>query len=402
MKGDIDLREIKLEKLRLSRRNLMMLAVAIVALLACALTWRYVTHPPRAWLVRWKLDRYLKKQAHTGNFKVDFAFPSKAEMAKPSISVVESAPKVGSRTGKTFDALREEYLSQKTAAVALERIIVRSETELKESAARLDALSKQVANAVSETNLPNVQSNVSTLQGRIESLRKAPSRRPEWREKEQAITPIEEDLWEFQRLFTEEAAVSQNAGNAALAKARAQFTDESEKKLTSASSYDAMYKAIGQELFVAKGLLASGNPEHRKQGVLLALAASRHATAHAVNGAVAGRICEGYVLPNLDLANDANRRSPFNEENLLRQCADIFERNYEFNNVVRTYQIFLDGVGAKNADRADWARSQIGQAHEQAGDAKQALQAYREIRNTNNYRNIFFRTVPRLEKQLKG
>ncbi len=53
-------------------------------------------------------------------------------------------------------------------------------------------------------------------------------------------------------------------------------------------------------------------------------------------------------------------------------------------------------------DRADWARSQIGLAYEQAGDAKHALQAYREIKNTNNFRNVFFRNVPRLEKQLKG
>src|SRR5205085_7095269 len=175
-------------------------------------------------------------------------------------------------------------------------------------------------------------------------------------------------------------------------------TQESEQKLSTAASYDAMYKIIGQELFVASGLLASGNPEHRRQGVLTSLSASRHASTYAVNGAVAARICEGYVLPNLDLANDTNRRSTFNEDNLLRQCANIFERNYEFNNVVRTYEIFLSGV--KNADRADWARSQIGQAYEQAGDSKHALQAYRQIQNTNNYRNIFVRAVPRLEKQL--
>jgi len=184
-----------------------------------------------------------------------------------------------------------------------------------------------------------------------------------------------------------------------LAKARAAFSDESERKIAGAPSYDGMYKVIGQELFVAKGLLASGNPEHRRQGVLAALSASRHASAYAMNGAVAARICEGYVLPNLDLANDTNRRSTFNEENLLRQCADIFERNYEFNNVVRTYQIFLDGV--KNADRADWARSQIGQAYERANDPKRAIQTYRQILNTNNYRVVFSRRVPQLEKQLQ-
>jgi hypothetical protein len=392
MKGDIDLRDIKLKKPKLSPRSLIAIATLVFTTVACIVTWRYLTHPPRPWLVRWKLDRYLKHEAHTGNFKVDFAFPPKSEMAKPKTARAEAPLKLGSRTGKTFEALREEYLSQKTAAVALERIVVHSETQLKESMAQLAALSKQGA---ADTNAANVEA----LRKRIATLQKAPSRRPEFSEKEQALAPIEDDLWEFQRSFAQGAATSQTSGNAALAKARAAFSDESERKVASASSYDVMYKIIGQELFVAKGLLASGNPEHRRQGVLTALGASRHASAYAMNGAVAARICEGYVLPNLDLANDTNRRSTFNEENLLRQCADIFERNYEFNNVVRTYQIFLDGV--KNAERADWARSQIGQAYEQANNPKLAIQAYRQIQNTNNYRNIFFRTVPRLEKQLQ-
>jgi hypothetical protein len=378
MKGDIDLRDIKLKKPKLSRRSLIVIATLVFTTVACIVTWRYLTHPPRPWLVRWKLDRYLKREAHTGAFKVDFAFPPKSEMAKPKTAPAEAPLKVGSRTGKTFEALREEYLSQKTAAVGLERIVVRSETQLKESMAQLDALSKPGA---ADTNAANAEANVAALRKRIAALEKAPSRRPEFREKEQALAPIEDDLWEFQRSFAEDAAASQTSGNAALAKARAAFIDESERKIASAPSYDGMYKIIGQELFVAKGLLASGNPEHRRQGVLMALSASRHASAYAMNGAVAARICEGYVLPNLDLANDT------------------FERNYEYNNVVRTYQIFLDGV--KNADRADWARSQIGQAYEQANQPKLALKAYRQIQNTNNYRNVFSRRIPQLEKELQ-
>ncbi len=399
MKGDIDLRDIKLKKPKLSRQSLIAIGVLVFTAAACVVTWRYLTHPPRPWLVRWKLDRYLKKEAHTGNFKVDFPFPSKAEMAKPKSSPTEAPPKVGSRTGKNFETLREEYLTQKTAAVALERIIVRSETQLKDAMAQLDALSKPITTAAGDTNISKAEAGITALRNRVAALQKAPSRRSEFQEKERTLAPIEDDLWEFQRSFAEEAATSQTAGNAALAAARAKFTDESERKAANAGSYDAMYKVIGQELFVAKGLLASGNPEHRRQGVLVALGASRHASAYAMNGAVAARICEGYLLPNLDLANDTNRRSTFNEENLLRQCADIFERNYEFNNVVRTYQVFLDTT--KNPDRRDWARSQIGQAYEQANDPRHALEAYRQIQNTNNYRNVFARTVPRLEKQLQ-
>src|SRR5204863_5445761 len=142
MKGDIDLRDIKLKKPKLSRRSLVAIATLAVSTAACIVTWRYLTHPPRPWLVRWKLDRYLKKESHASNFKVDFAFPPKSEMAKPKTTAAEAPLKVGSRTGKTFEALREEYLSQKTAAVALERIVVRSESQLKEATAQLNALTR--------------------------------------------------------------------------------------------------------------------------------------------------------------------------------------------------------------------------------------------------------------------
>lgn len=159
-----------------------------------------------------------------------------------------------------------------------------------------------------------------------------------------------------------------------------------------------MYKAIGQELFVARILLESKNVAHRREGIRVALAAAEHASDYAVNGAVSARIAEGYVLPNLDVASDENRRSMFNEDNLLRQCADIFQRNYEFNNVIRTYKIYLAGL---NPARADWVHERIGNAYEAAGEGR-ALSAYREIRDTNSFRNVFQRQIPNSRNRSKA
>jgi hypothetical protein len=156
-----------------------------------------------------------------------------------------------------------------------------------------------------------------------------------------------------------------------------------------------MYAAIGQELFVAKRLLKSGNPAHRRTAVTIALAAGRHALDYAMNGHVAARICEGYILPNIDLATDTNRRSAFNEESFLNQCANLFRRNNEFNNVVRTYQTYL--ASAKSPARIDWAWSQIAAAHEQGGDPKEAIAAIRQIRDTNTYSRLI-RRIPRLQQ----
>ena len=101
MRGDIDLREIKLKKVRFSRRNLTWLVVILAAAAAFFFTWRYLTHPPRPWLVRWKLDRYLRKEAHARTFKVDFPFPSKAEMAKSVQARTQAELTKGSRTGSS-------------------------------------------------------------------------------------------------------------------------------------------------------------------------------------------------------------------------------------------------------------------------------------------------------------
>ena len=399
MKGDIDLRDINLKKMRVSRRTWYALAAVAVLAGLSMLAWYRITHPPKAWLVRWRVDRYLKKESHASNFKIDFPFPSKAEMAKPAATAAAPAAPKGSRTGKSFEALREEYMTLKTAALVLDREVAGSEKQLKEATAELAALTKQVDEALpGATGAAGLPSSAAALRLRVPGLQKTAARRVEVDAKNEAIGPIEHDLWEFQRAFQAEAAGSATTGAAALVQARSQFTAETEKTMETAGSYDAMYQAIGQELFVAQRLLESGQPEHRRQGVTLALNASRQAANFAINGGLAARICDGYILPHLDLAIDTNRRSPFNEENLLGQCADIYRRNYEFNNVVRVYETYLETV--KTPARADWARSQIAMAYEQSNEPKKALAALREIRDTNAYRGTL-RAVPRLERQIK-
>lgn len=398
MKGDIDLREIDLKKMRFSRRTMWVAAAAVLVAAACWGTWRYVTHPPKPWYVRWRLNSYLKKESHASSFKVDFPFPSKAEMVKPKeVKQVEATK--GSRTAKDFDTLRDEYISLKTSALQLERNVARTEAEVKEKSAKLEALSKQLAEAQTATEAATdasaLQSNVTLLRAQIDAVRTNSSLRPELETKQQTLAPMVDDLWEFQRLFAIENAGGEGTNGAVLSKARAEFAAGIEQTMQAASSYESMYQAIGQELFVAKGLLKSGRPAHRRMGVTIAFTAARHALNSAMNGSVAARICEGYILPNIDLATDTNRRSTFSEQNFITQCADLFERNNEFNNVVRTYELYL--AGAKNPQQADWARSQMAAAYEQGGDPGQAIAMIRKIQDTNSYSRLV-RRIPRLEQ----
>ena len=275
---DIDLREIDLKKLRLSKRTWVLLATALVVIGGGALAWHHINHPPKPWLVRWRLNRYLAKEAHTGDFKVDFPFPSKAEMAKRSDSEPDRGPLRGSRTGKDFDTLRDEYLTEKTAELALARDIARGETRLTDRKSRLERLTRRSGGGATngEDNPSSlVESNITALRAEIANLEKTVARRPEVEAKETALAPMVDDLWEFQRAFAVETSGSASGSAAALAKARAQLVAGTTKKLNEASSYEAMYHAIGQELFVAKRLLESGNREHRREGVSIALTAAR-------------------------------------------------------------------------------------------------------------------------------
>lgn len=394
---DVDLREIDLKNLRLSRRKALWVAVVLVGTAAIAVGWWYVNHPPRPWLVRWKLDRYLARQARNGDFKTDFAFPSKAEMSKKPEP--ENVLSKGPRTSKDFETLRDEYLAEKTSALALQGQINRSENRLSEAQSRLSALTQQVASAEAANDANKAalaQSNVLVLRQQMSAWEKIVARRPELAAKEQSLVPVTDDLWDFQR--ARQPASNDGEGDAALSKARAELVANTERTLRSAPSYEAMYHAIGQELYVAEKLLDSENTAHRRQGVLLALAAARQALNDAVNGFVAARICEGYILPNLDLATDRNPRSTFNEDNLLAQCTDIFRRNEEVNNVVRTYEIAMNH--AKGPAQKDRLLERMARTYEQAGDAKSALAAIRQIKDTNNYRALL-RRIPQLEQDAK-
>jgi hypothetical protein len=100
-------------------------------------------------------------------------------------------------------------------------------------------------------------------------------------------------------------------------------------------------------------------------------------------------------VPNTDLATDTNPRSRFHEERFLAEAAELYRANHEFRNVARLYERYLED--APNPARADWARSQLAMAYENAGMPREAIAAIRQIENTNAY-SRFIRRIARLEQ----
>jgi hypothetical protein len=328
--------------------------VAIIVVAGVWALWRHLEKQP--FILRWKVVRYLKRESFSRDFRIVFPFPSKAEM--------DWAPKpttVGSGVNglaKDVDGLREEYFTLKTAALRLE-------------------------SALAE-NIPT-EKKVS-----LEADLKA---------KEDALVPVVRELWEHQKTATAKTDITVQADASPLAQAQNKLSSELGRRISEAGSYSEIYKCIGQQLWVADQLLKSKRPEHRRSGVSLALNACRNALNDAENGWVAARICEAYVLPNADLATGSSKRSAFEPDNFLNECASIFRRNNETMQVVQLYQKAL--LLSKTSQRADLARSQLARAYEDAGDIKSAVLYLRQIQNTNDYRWIN-RRLPRLEAQLKN
>jgi hypothetical protein len=383
-------------------RKLLIIAALLVAGGAAWALWHRLTHPPPAWMVRWQVQRYLKKQSQTGNFRVDFPFPTKAEMAAP---VAKGAGKddptlKGQRTGKDFDTLARLYLDLKLSILALERVAPVDEANLKLFRDRLAQSTNELAEAqaAGRTNTTGLESRSASLQKRVAGLEKAASAASQRQAQQVALEPITADLWDFQRTWEQELAAAEVSPSNLLAKARAQLSADLKPRMEEAKSYAAIYQAIGQKVWVGARLLDSGNPAHRRMGVGLAMEASRNALDTAENGWLAARICEGYVWPNLAVATDSNRRSPFNLENLLEQCADVFRANDEVETTARNYQMLL--AHASTPQRADAARAQIAMTYFRNDFPEEALYWLRQIKATNDFQWAL-RWMPRLELQLR-
>lgn len=386
-----------------SKRKSWKLLIAIGAVaVGLAALYLYLMDPPRPFIVRWQTERYLKRQTGNSNFKVQFPFPSKAEMAKNPAASEKSLPK-GPKTGKDFDTLKSEYIKLKSSIFTSETRLAEHQKELVDRKVLVENLAKQIAEAqaANATNLADLQEKLTNQLSRIarveseipglqEELKKNPAR-------EEQLVPIVSDLWEFQRLWAAEQAALDAAPENVLAKARAELTAEMRKKLDDAKTYAAIYRVIGEALYVGGRLLESANDTHRQMGMGFVLQAMQYARDDAQNYWLAARIAEGYIWPNLDIGSP-NRRSQFNTESLLNLAANAFRENAEYENVIRNYQIALDR--ATTPQRQDWARSQLAFASEQAGDYKQALAYLRAIQATNDFR-WQIRNISRLEERLK-
>jgi prefoldin subunit 5 len=178
----------------------------------------------------------------------------------------------------------------------------------------------------------------------------------------------------------------------------ARLGKELRQQIKHAGTWETLYKALGNELWVAEQWLSATNIATRRAGLDLADQARRDAANDAENGWLAARIVEGFLWPNLDVA-DAGGQTTANADQLLTSASQAFQAADETNNVIRNAELLIGRTSSPA--RADYARSQLAYVHERIGNYETALALLREIR-TSNVLVHAERRIPGLERRVKS
>ncbi len=153
------------------------------------------------------------------------------------------------------------------------------------------------------------------------------------------------------------------------------------EQVKQAPEYRVIYRLIGEQLWIADQLQQRNAPNARENAVILAAETTRAALEDAVNGWLAARIVEGYILPFMAQI-ESDEATPVDIDYLARMSESAFRSVHETNNVIRTYKLLIEK--SDNRKRADNTRYRLARILENRGDYRQALDYLVSIQDTNS------------------
>jgi hypothetical protein len=149
------------------------------------------------------------------------------------------------------------------------------------------------------------------------------------------------------------------------------------RKISEARNYELLYQFVGEELATADRFLAEPDRSRQRIGLKLAREACNHAKSSAMDVWLAGRICEAYFWPNLDVADP--KPGSRDRLELLETSRRVFFETDETNSVLKNYSLLMSN--APDAKAADTFRVQLADWLEEKHNAKFAAQVLDEIRD---------------------
>ncbi len=289
-------------------------------------------------------------------------------------------------------APQKEVSSARQAIAAKQQEVSSLRNKLKEQLAETAAREPRLASvraslATAQTNLVTTQTNVFVLREDLSAKQTALAvKQKEVAARDANLTAKLKELGTLQaELGTKQRDLAAQQKDLAskehlLANQLPLFSRELRKKAADANSYEILYGCIRQSLWLADRLLGSNEAGQQRSALPLAREAAEQALHQAEDGWLAARICEGYLWPNLDLADPGGSSRP-NADNLLQACQNIFQHADEPQNVIRNYRLRLKYV--TNDRQLESVRYNLAYALEQAGEFKEASTLYRQVTDTN-------------------
>ena len=145
-----------------------------------------------------------------------------------------------------------------------------------------------------------------------------------------------------------------------------------------ATSYQDMYRLIGQQLALADRLLTNSSTQEQVTGLVMASEASAYARTNTVNLWLGARICEAYLWPNLGMV-ETNKSSQLTSDALLNLCDIAFKEAGETNNIIKNYEMLL--AKSPKAAQADVLHYRLGRIHMDMGENQKALAQFQQIKS---------------------
>ena len=145
-----------------------------------------------------------------------------------------------------------------------------------------------------------------------------------------------------------------------------------------ATSYQDMYRLIGQQLALADRLLTNSSTQEQVTGLVMASEASAYARTNTVNLWLGARICEAYLWPNLGMV-ETNKSSQLTSDALLNLCDIAFKEAGETNNIIKNYEMLL--AKSPKAAQADVLHYRLGRIYMDMGENQKALAQFQQIKS---------------------
>jgi hypothetical protein len=143
-----------------------------------------------------------------------------------------------------------------------------------------------------------------------------------------------------------------------------------------ATSYEAMYRFLGEQLKVTDALFKEPDASKRLAGMVMAGEASIYARTNAHDGGLSARICEAYLWPHLSLV-EASNRAPVTAEAVLNICDIAFKEAGETNNIIRNYEMLM--ARTQRPQSLDAARFRLALIYIDQGENAKALKLLKSI-----------------------